>query len=124
MAKVVREKTLLTQAGDQLAEQDIDALADEAEAGYDLSHSRWIKVGRPALGRSAGESPRIGFRATKDLYDAAQSQAKAEGLTVSALAREAMERYLASGERPTRRRAGQTKPVQRRRLVRTSSNSA
>lgn len=121
MARVGQEQKVITKAGDHLADRDIDALASEAEAGYQLDSSQWIKVGRPPLGRSRGESPRIGFRATKNLYDAAQSQARAEGLTVSALAREAIEQYLASSSRQTRRPSGRTPSVRKRGMQQTSS---
>ncbi len=94
MAKVAKKRPLRTRRGDVLTDQEINALAAEAEAGYDLSKARWMSVGRPALGHQRGESPRIGFRATRDLYKAAHRRAKAEGKTVSSLAREAMERYL------------------------------
>lgn len=121
MANSGREEKVITKAGDQLADRDVDALAKEAEAGYELDRSRWIKVGRPPLGRSGGESPRIGFRATMNLYDAAQSQARAEGLTVSALARAAMERYLMSSGRQARRPKARTPSVRKRGTQRTSS---
>lgn len=125
MAKVAREQQLLTKAGDLLGEHEIEALADEAQAGYDLSHSRWLKVGRPALGELAGESPRIGFRASKDLQNAAQSRARAEGISVSALAREAMERYLQGADlQPARRRRRTKATAGRSTLRRSSSNSS
>ena len=43
-----------------------------------------------------GASPRIGFRVPRDLYDAAAERAIAEERTVSAVAREALEKFLAS----------------------------
>lgn len=55
-----------------------------------------VRRGRPALGRGAVHSPQITFRLTKAARDQAAAQAKAEGRTVSELAREALERYLAS----------------------------
>lgn len=84
-----------TSGGDLLTEADVEALADEAEAGYDLSKARWVGGGRPSLGRR-GTSPRIGFRASPELDEAARRRAKAEGKSVSAMAREAVERYVAS----------------------------
>ena len=55
-----------------------------------------VRRGRPALGRGPVHSPQITFRLTKTARDNAAARAKAEGRTVSELAREALERYLAS----------------------------
>lgn len=107
MAKVTARKAqvFVTKAGDVLTEEDIEALADEAEAGYDPSELRPQRVGRPSLG--SGVSPRVSFRASRKLYEAARERAAEEGRSVSELAREAMERYVASGdERLTSERAG------------------
>ena len=49
----------------------------------------------PSLDGS-GTSPRVEFRLPKQLYDAAAERAIAEERTVSAVAREALEKYLAS----------------------------
>lgn len=73
---------------DAIAEQ----LADEAEAGYELRPGR----GRPSLSGEGASSPQVTFRLTGPLRDQAQARAETEGKTVSALAREALERYLAS----------------------------
>lgn len=90
-----RQPRLRTKRGDVLTDQTIDALADEAEAGYDLSQARPQRVGRPSL--EAGISPRVSFRASRRVYEAARERAAKEGRSVSELAREAMERYMAAG---------------------------
>ncbi len=72
----------------------IAALAVEAEEGYDLSLATGVRVGRPALGKGASPSPRVSFRASPQLYRAAQERATAEGRTISDLARRAIERYV------------------------------
>lgn len=95
MAKVTRadeEVSIRTSVGDELSQADIDALAEEAEAGYDLSTAKTERVGRPSL--EDGISPRVSFRIGQGLYEAARTRAEHEGRTVSELAREAMERYL------------------------------
>lgn len=71
-------------------------LADEAEAGYDLRKATPERTrGRPALGANEkGASPRISYRVPADLYEAARRRAGKQGRTVSALAREALERHL------------------------------
>ncbi len=88
-----RSERYITKAGDVLTEEDIEALAREAEEGYDLSLARPQLVGRPPLG--SGPSPRVSFRASRALYEAARSRAKRDGCSVSELARHAIERYLA-----------------------------
>ena len=82
-----------TKGGDALTEQEIDALAAEAEGGYDLAHARRHPLGRPSLG--SGVSPRVTFRASPALYQAARERAAREGRSVSELARDAVERYVA-----------------------------
>jgi len=76
-----------------LSEHDVEALAVEAAAGYDLRRAQRQRVGRPSL--EAGVSPRVTFRTSRSLYEAARQRAAREGRTVSALAREAMERFVA-----------------------------
>jgi type I restriction enzyme, R subunit len=83
----------VAKGGDVLTEREIDALAAEAETGYDLSHAARRRSGRPSLG--SGVSPRVSFRASPTLYQAARDRAAREGRSVSDLAREAVERYVA-----------------------------
>jgi hypothetical protein len=87
---------LKTKRGTKLTKTVVDDLATEAEAGYDLSKAtrRRVKPGRPSL--AEGESPRISYRVAPALFDSAREKAKAEGRTVSDVAREALRRYLAS----------------------------
>jgi hypothetical protein len=68
------------------------ALAAEAEAGYGLSLAQRRQVGRPSL--DEGVSPRVSFRATTELYEATRKRAAAEGRPMSAVVREAVERYV------------------------------
>jgi hypothetical protein len=97
MAKVKRmtRKNPKTKAGTEITPEVADALAAEAERGYDLSKAKRRRVGRPSLA-GAGASPRLSFRTTPDLYRAAQKRAKEEGRSVSDLAREAVARYVGS----------------------------
>ncbi|MGH2955147.1 MAG: CopG family transcriptional regulator [Solirubrobacterales bacterium] len=84
-----------TKSGKEISPEVAETLADEAERGYDLSKARRRRVGRPSLA-GRGASPRVSFRATPELYRAAQRQAKKEGRTLSDLAREAVARYVKS----------------------------
>jgi predicted HicB family RNase H-like nuclease len=51
-------------------------------------------AGRPSMS-DAGSSPHVAFRISKELRKHAQEVAEREGRTVSALAREALETYIA-----------------------------
>jgi hypothetical protein len=58
-----------------------------------------VRRGRPGLGHrrgGRGKSPQITVRVTETTRAAAERRAKAEGRTVSDLAREALERYLSA----------------------------
>jgi hypothetical protein len=73
MAKLRRTKAPVSKAGTVLTPTVIDELAAEAERGYDLSKAERV-VGRPSLG-VGGTSPRLSFRVSPDVYDAALQQA-------------------------------------------------
>lgn len=95
MAKMNGQQKSKTKSGAEISPQTADAIASEAERGYDLSKARRRRVGRPSLG-GRGASPRVSFRATPELYKAAQQRARKEGRTISDLAREAVARYVKS----------------------------
>ena len=96
MAKVKKdEQEWISKSGTVITEEIAEELAKEAERGYDLDRLKRRFVGRPSLGEK-GVSPRVSFRASPDLYDAAWKRADAEGRSLSSLAREALERYLDS----------------------------
>lgn len=80
--------------GAPITQEYLDRAAREAEEGLDLTRAR--RVGRPSLGSSGRHSPRVSFRLSEDVRSRAEQVAHREGKTVSQLAREALERYLAS----------------------------
>jgi hypothetical protein len=84
-----------TKSGLEVTPEVADALADEAERGYDLSKAKRQFVGRPSLSGN-GTSPRMSFRITPELYLAMEKRAESEGRSVSDLAREAVARYVGS----------------------------
>jgi hypothetical protein len=53
--------------------------------------------GRPSLTGEGTHSPRVSFRVPEELRERAKARAAQEGKTVSALAREAFERFLRAG---------------------------
>ena len=52
------------------------------------------RKGRPSLSGRAAASPHVGFRVSPELRDEAEAVARRRGLTVSALAREALQECL------------------------------
>lgn len=94
MAKVKKdEQEWISKSGTVITEEIAEELAQEAERGYDLDRLKRRFVGRPSLGEK-GVSPRVSFRASPDLYEAAWKRADNEGRSLSDLAREALQRYL------------------------------
>jgi len=88
-----RKVAAATKSGTPITEDIAERLADEAEAGYDLTKAR--RVGRRSLAGSAGKSPRLNFRVTPDVYQHALERAEREGKTISEVAREALEKHVA-----------------------------
>jgi predicted HicB family RNase H-like nuclease len=84
----------VTKDGTVLTSEEVERLADEAEAGYELATAR--RAGRPSLTGRPDHSPHVSFRAPPELRAKAEQRAAREGKTVSQLAREAFEKYLAS----------------------------
>lgn len=82
-----------TASGETLTDEDIEALADEAERGYDLDKATKVTIGRPSLG-AAGVSPRIQVRVDPTLAMALRTRARREHRSVSELARTALREYL------------------------------
>jgi predicted transcriptional regulator len=93
MAKL-KEKVFRTASGELLTEEDIEKIADEIESDEPVVFTAIRPVGRPSLDGN-GASPRVTFRVPQALYDAAAERAIEEERTVSAVAREALEKFLA-----------------------------
>ena len=85
--------TLRTRSGTKLTKKVIEALADEAERGYDLDKAIKVTVGRPPLGAS-GASPRVQVRVDPDLAKALRARARKEHRSVSEVARTALREYV------------------------------
>jgi hypothetical protein len=83
-----------TRSGQPITDADIEALAAEAEAGYDvdLLISRRPKRGRPALGSSAASVESV--RLDPELRGELLARARSEGTTTSEIIREALRRFL------------------------------
>jgi len=89
-----------TRNGRVVTDADLERMAAEAEAGFDLS--TWKRrPGRPALGAddASGHSPRVGTRVPAELRDSVAHYAEADGKTVSEVIRELLEDYVAERSR-------------------------
>ncbi len=75
-------------------EEQLQAWADEAEAGYEDHELIVIRRGRPPLGE--GPSRVVQVRLDPELYSDLETRIESEGATASAIMREALRRYLAS----------------------------
>lgn len=94
--KAEEELRWVANSGAVITEEIAEQMAKEFERdGLDPSKVERRYVGRPSLG-PAGHSPRVSFRASPDLYEAAWARADKEGRSLSDLAREALTRYMDS----------------------------
>jgi len=86
---------VITRDGRVLTEEDLDRMADEAEAGYDLS--TWIRrPGRPTIDATTdrGHSPKIETRVPAAVRRDLARFAAEDGTTVSAVLRDLAEGYV------------------------------
>ncbi len=84
---------LRTLTGQALSKDHCEALADEAERGYDLTKAKPVRVGRRALGQG-GASPRVQIRVDPDLAAALRKRARQEKRSLSDIARAALREYV------------------------------
>jgi hypothetical protein len=87
--------TIRTKHGRVITDADLDRMADEAEAGYDLS--TWKpRRGRPSLdlAGAGAHSPRIATRIPEGLRSDLERCAIAEGKSVSQVIRGLIEDYV------------------------------
>jgi len=86
-----------TESGRPITDTDVEAMADEAEAGYDIDEliARRGKRGRPALGSAPATVESV--RLDPELRDELAARAAVEGLSASELIRKALRNYLRAG---------------------------
>jgi hypothetical protein len=87
-----KTKPYTTKTGKVLTELDIEAMADEAERGYDLETLKTRRRGRPMLGSAPAEV--VPVRLDPDLRQAVEARAEAEHTTTSDFIREALRWFL------------------------------
>jgi hypothetical protein len=86
-----------TKSGRPITDADVEAMADEAEAAYDVDEliARRGKRGRPALGSAPATVESV--RLDPELRDELAARAEAEGVSASELIRKALREYLRAG---------------------------
>lgn len=87
-----KAKTYRTKTGKVLTDADIEALADEAESGYDVEALKTRRRGRPLLGSAPAEV--VPVRLDPELKEAVESRAERDHTTTSEIIREAIRKYL------------------------------
>ena len=94
--KTAKKKPKLTEWDKKYDEKTVASILEEFDRAFD--DGRLVPVypqrGRPSLDGKPAESPTIGFRLTPDLRERATVIAQQEGLSISALARRALEDYV------------------------------
>jgi hypothetical protein len=83
-----------SEAGVELTEDVLERMAQEAEAGLDVTKLR-RRPGRPAMGSGPAES--LPVRLDPELRKALDDRAVEEHTTASDIVREALRRYLKAG---------------------------
>lgn len=81
-----------TKTGKVLTDSDIEALAEEAEQGYDVEPLKARRRGRPMIGDAPAEV--VPVRLDPALKDAVEARAAADETTTSEIIREALRRFL------------------------------
>jgi predicted HicB family RNase H-like nuclease len=83
----------ITFRGERLTNQRAEEIAQETLAEIRL---RNLVPGRKSLSGGTKHSPRVQFRVPDEIREQAEKRAREKGISLSALAREALEQYLAS----------------------------
>jgi hypothetical protein len=85
-------KRYRTKTGKVLTDPDIEAMADEAEQGYDIETLKVRRRGRPMIGDAPAEV--VPVRLDPALKSAVEARAAADGTTTSEIIREALRRFI------------------------------
>ncbi len=80
-----------TSRGKPITDAEIEQMADEAEAGYDITTLR-TRGGRPPMG--SGPAEVVPVRLDPELRAAVEARATADGTTTSEIIRQALRRFL------------------------------
>jgi Ribbon-helix-helix protein, copG family len=92
--KPARAAQPVTRAGTPLGGEYEEALAREAEEGFDPAELVRRRAGRPSLSGGPGHSTRLGVRLDDDTYQSIRRLAENQHRKISDVVREAINRYL------------------------------
>lgn len=92
--KAARARQPHTRAGTDLSGEYEQAMAQEAEAGFDPAGLTRRRAGRPSLSGGPGHSSRLGLRLDDDTYQSIRQLAERQHRKISDVVREAINRYL------------------------------
>jgi hypothetical protein len=92
--KPARARQPVTRAGTPLGGEYEEALAHEAEEGFDPAGLVRRRAGRPSLSGGPGHSTRLGVRLDDDTYQSIRRLAEHQHRKISDVVREAINRYL------------------------------
>ena len=79
-----------------LSDDQVDAIVEETIDAYLEGRTTRLELrrGRPSLNGKPEPSPHVGFRVSPELRDRATELARQRGVSLSQLAREALEHYV------------------------------
>ena len=79
-----------------LTDDEVDVIVEETIQAYLDGRTTRVDLrrGRPSLNGQPTPSPHVGFRVSPELREQADALARSRGVTLSQLAREALEHYV------------------------------
>lgn len=94
MARSSRRREVV--AGIEMTDENVDRLVSQTieVALRDDAVWHYPQRGRPSLTGKAATSPHVGFRVSPELREQADAVARRRGISLSQLAREALEQYV------------------------------
>jgi hypothetical protein len=95
MAKSRKRREIV--AGIEMTDDNVDRLVEETVEAALSGKGTWHfpQRGRPSLTGKSAQSPHVGFRVSPELREQAAELARRRGISLSQLAREALEHYVA-----------------------------
>jgi hypothetical protein len=93
-SKPARAAQPVTRAGTPLGGEYEEALAHEAEEGFDPAGLVRRRAGRPSLSGGPGHTTRLGVRLDDDAYQSIRRLAEHQHRKISDVVREGINRYL------------------------------
>ena len=94
MAKRKQRREII--AGIEMTDENVDRIVEETIAAALRDDAVWYypQRGRPSLTGKRETSPHVGFRISPELREQADALARRRGISLSQLAREALEKYV------------------------------